>query len=321
MENLFIMTVGVPGSGKSTYFKKMKDKENWVHISSDDIREELFGSAQNQEHNQEVFQEMRKRSAEAIRQNKNVYYDATNINRKKRRNFLKDMKIIALSHSYSFECILFAVPAQICKERNFIRERKVPENVIERMVKQFQVPTFSEGWDNIIRLAPAARTGILEKKLKEACFLFHDNPHHKLSIGDHMIKAYEIGVQTNGEALQYHLKTRYSREVLEAARYHDIGKPECKVFCNWRGEPTKIAHFYSHDNVSAYNYLCYVTDFYDNLKGGPVFSKEKALYIALLIECHMKHYNNDFDNWCKKQHDPHFIADLNLLYELDKAAH
>ena len=71
VENLFIMTVGVPGSGKSTYFKKMKDKENWVYISSDDIRAELFGSAQNQEHNQEVFQEMRKRSAEAIQK----YYD------------------------------------------------------------------------------------------------------------------------------------------------------------------------------------------------------------------------------------------------------
>lgn len=321
MENLFIMTVGVPGSGKSTYFKKIKDKENWVYISSDDIREELFGSAQNQEHNQEVFQEMRKRSVEAIRQNKNVYYDATNINRKKRRNFLKDMKMSALGHSYSFECILFAVPAQICKERNAIRERKVPENVIERMVKQFQVPAFSEGWNNIIRLAPAARVNILETKLKEACFLFHNNPHHKLSIGDHMIKAYDIGVQTNGEALQRHLKVRYSREVLEAARYHDIGKPECKVFCNCHGEPTTIAHFYSHDNVSAYNYLCYATSFYDNLKGGDIFSEEKALYIALLIECHMKHYYKDFDNWCRKQNDSHFIDDLNLLYELDKAAH
>lgn len=318
MENIFIMTVGVPGSGKSTYFKKMEDKKNWVYISSDDIREELFGSAQDQKHNQEVFQEMRKRSAEAIRQNKNIYYDATNINRKKRRNFLKDMKMIAQGHSYSFECILFTVPAQICKERNAIRERKVPENVIERMVRQFQVPTFSEGWDNIIRLAPSAKDDALEKILANARFLSHDNPHHELSIGDHMIRAYEIGIQTNKDTT---IKTHYSREVLEAARYHDIGKPECKGFCDWHGKPTKIAHFYSHDNVSAYNYLCYVTHFYDDSKKEHIFSEEKALYIALLIECHMKHYNGDFNNWCKKQHDPHFIADLNLLYELDKAAH
>ena len=120
VENLFIMTVGVPGSGKSTYFKKMKDKANWVYISSDDIRAELFGSAQDQKHNQEVFQEMRKRSAEAIIQNKNIYYDVTNVIRKKRKNFLKDMKNVAQGHSYSFKCILFAVAVKICKERNFI---------------------------------------------------------------------------------------------------------------------------------------------------------------------------------------------------------
>lgn len=321
MENMFIMTVGVPGSGKSTYFKEMKDKENWVHVSSDDIRAELFGSAQDQEHNQEVFQEMRKRSAEAIRQNKNVYYDATNIIRKKRKNFLKDMKNVAQGHFYSFKCALFAEPVWICKERNAQRDRKVPETVIERMVRQFQVPAYSEGWDDIIRFASSANDDALEKMLKDACRLSHDNPHHKLSIGDHMIRAYEIGVQTNRDAALHPLKTRYSAEVLEAARYHDIGKPECKGFCDWRGKPTKIAHFYSHDNVSAYNYLCYVTHFYDGSKKGQVFSESKALYIALLIECHMKHYNGDFDNWCKKQHDPRFIADLDHLYELDKAAH
>lgn len=320
--NRFIMTVGVPASGKSTYFRIQfgKMNEEWVYLSSDNIREELFGSAEDQTHNQAVFLEMRKRAAAAIRENKNIYYDATNINRKKRKNFLKDIKNIARGHDYNFECFLFAVPAVTCKRRNAKRERKVPETVIERMVRQFQVPIYAEGWDIIIRIAPEAKDGKLEELLEKARSLRHDNPHHKLTVGDHMLKAYRIGEAENELACGTYGtgSLPYSFEVLEAARYHDIGKPECKDFHDWHGKPTKIAHFYSHDNVSAYIYLCYVTSFCYN---STTFVPDACFYIAFLIEAHMKPYNGDYENWCKKQHYKHFILDLNQLHNLDMRAH
>ena len=40
----FIMLVGLPASGKSTYAEKLKEKEYHIH-SSDSIREELTGDA------------------------------------------------------------------------------------------------------------------------------------------------------------------------------------------------------------------------------------------------------------------------------------
>ena len=41
----FILTRGIPASGKSTFAKKwfMEDPENRVRVNRDDIREELYG--------------------------------------------------------------------------------------------------------------------------------------------------------------------------------------------------------------------------------------------------------------------------------------
>ena len=47
------------------------------------------------------------------------------------------------------ESIIVATQYEKCLEQNKNRERKVPEEVIDRMYKSFQVPTFTEGWDLI----------------------------------------------------------------------------------------------------------------------------------------------------------------------------
>ena len=50
----FTMVVGIPGSGKSTFAEEHKN-ENTIHISSDAIREEIFGDAGCQDDNNRVF--------------------------------------------------------------------------------------------------------------------------------------------------------------------------------------------------------------------------------------------------------------------------
>lgn len=52
------MLVGLPASGKSTYAKKLSKKENAIILSSDELRKELFGNINNQNHNAEVFKEL-----------------------------------------------------------------------------------------------------------------------------------------------------------------------------------------------------------------------------------------------------------------------
>ena len=60
---VFTMLMGLPGSGKSTFANEVvtADSLTSVLISSDSLREELFGDVNDQTHNTEVFEEMHRR--------------------------------------------------------------------------------------------------------------------------------------------------------------------------------------------------------------------------------------------------------------------
>ena len=63
-ENELNILIGIPGSGKTT-FAKSKLFENYIYLSSDEIRKELYGF-ENQEHNNEVFDLLHKRLFSAL---------------------------------------------------------------------------------------------------------------------------------------------------------------------------------------------------------------------------------------------------------------
>ena len=87
----FIMLVGLPGSGKTyiteNYFSRAK------HISSDAIREELWGDANDQRNGDKVFYEMDKRTCSALEAGEDVVYDATNMNSRKRKAVVRTKKV------------------------------------------------------------------------------------------------------------------------------------------------------------------------------------------------------------------------------------
>ena len=140
----FIIMVGLPGSGKSTVAKELSIKENAVLHSSDDLREELFGDADNQDNNELVFQELSKRISRDLLNGRSVVYDATNSSYKKRKAFLEGLKM-----EYYKECYMVATPYEKCIRQNSGRSRRVPEKVIENMYKGIFIPQYFEGWDHI----------------------------------------------------------------------------------------------------------------------------------------------------------------------------
>lgn len=62
----FVMMVGLPGSGKSTYAKELADEMRAVICSSDAIREELRGDENSQDKNEEVFKILHSRIKECL---------------------------------------------------------------------------------------------------------------------------------------------------------------------------------------------------------------------------------------------------------------
>jgi len=305
-------TIGIPGSGKSTWCENNKERLNAIVHSSDDIRKKEFGDENDQSKNNDVFEILHKRVKEDLLSGKNVIYDATNLKRKNRLHFLNQIKNIPCEKV----CVLFATPIEICKQNNAARDRKVPEEVIDRMVKSFDVPCIQEKWDEIqivwwdCKKMFEADYYNWGRDIIEWCNVSHDSPFHKLSIGEHMFKASEYFRNKEIDV---------SLELSLATFMHDCGKVACKDFHDHNGE-SEIAHYYGHEQCGSYYSLFYLKRAY------PFLTDEQILYISLLIGLHMRPFNAYNQNPKTEVKDRMLyggkvIDNLLLLHDADLYAH
>lgn len=301
-----IFLIGLPSAGKSSYCESYKVlNPDAVIVSSDAIREEVFGDVNDQSHNQEVFSIVEKRCREALKANKEVILDATNLNRKRRINFIKVMP------KCEVEAVVFAIPFEVCCERNENRERVVPMSAMERMYKSFQPPHYAEGFDKIkyVHLEDFDDEYYYFNMLQSNRFCEHDNPHHSLSCGIHCYAAARVTIE------ELHKDEELSERdglIVIAAEHHDMSKYRCKVFHDMKGKPTDEAHYYGHECVSAYDFLVCFSEMNDD---------EKA-FVSNLIANHMVFYAGEGAvKSRRKLYGEDFWAALEVIHKADKAAH
>ena len=302
----FLMLCGLSGSGKSTVAKELAVKYNAIIFSSDALRLELYGDVNCQEHNNNLFVELHRRVKECLKSGKSAILDSTNLNYKKRMGFLAELGKIPCTKI----CVLVATPYEECLRRNAARERKVPEYVIERQYRQFDVPCqYYEGWGLVDIVFP---DGMERKRAIDFLNQVHDfnqdNPHHELTLGGHCEATLDYLFETCGDI------NRRSTVLRRAGALHDCGKCFTKTFTNSKGEPTDIAHYYNHEHTGSYDSLFY----------GP---EEQALDVAVLIRWHMMPYVWEKDN-NEKLHSKYrrlwgeqLYQDIMKLHEADQAAH
>lgn len=302
------MLCGLPGSGKSQYAERIAAEYDFTIHASDALRKELFGDENYQDKNEELFDTLHRRIKRDLRNGKNVIYDATNISRKRRMAFLRSLGNIECHKC----CVFIPTPYETCLKVNKKRGRTVPEEVIERMYKSFQVPHRSEGFDSVFVDYSVLRKNLnIHNLIKRLDKVSQDNPHHKLTIGEHC-----------KEAVCYIAQHTKSVELRWAAYIHDIGKGFCKQFKNSYGSPTKYAHYYGHENVSAYLAVGYLRPHFS--------STETILDIAFLVNNHMRLMQIErlpqevrrttYERFKRQVGDDRIIAQLMLLREADKYA-
>ena len=138
--------VGIPGSGKSTWVANEYDGDGMV-LSSDAIREELYGDEAIQGNPNEVFDELYYRMEECLKQDRDVVIDATSIGKRERYTTIK----MAKQYNAKLEAVVFKTPVPVCIRRNDERVRTVPDYAMDHMIRKFEDPTIAEGFD-IIRV-------------------------------------------------------------------------------------------------------------------------------------------------------------------------
>jgi predicted kinase len=139
------ITVGLPGSGKSTYLARLGVNA----ISSDEIRRIVADDPHDQSMNARIFSVIRYLIRQRIAAGRPVtYVDATHLTPWERKPYV----MLARRYGCQLEALFFDVPVDICIARNQARERVVPEEAIRKMAQQMITPSIEEGFARITRI-------------------------------------------------------------------------------------------------------------------------------------------------------------------------
>jgi len=147
-EQTIHVLVGLPGSGKTTFYGACKAFQGAVRISLDDLRQQCTGQDFVPGFEPWVKAWVDVTVPYLLAHGQSVVLDATNISRAIREKSVRDAKAAGV-HAV---CWLIDVPNIEAWRRNAERERFVGEDVFEGMAERFERPSAEEGFDSMYRV-------------------------------------------------------------------------------------------------------------------------------------------------------------------------
>lgn len=272
--NLIIM-IGISSSGKSTIAKQIAEKANCVIISSDGIRAEICeGGVSDQSKNEEVFQIFHRRIRDNLLKGNNVIADATNITLKSRRAIFNAVRGI---DCYKIGYLVIKSIEDCIKDNKNDDRVAVPDEVIYKQVKKFQVPFYNEGFNKIFiddlnkyEYKPFSNI----KKYLQMINFDQKTPYHNQTLDEHCDFVAD-------NFLKYHYPKYYNF----AATFHDLGKIYVQTF-----DENGKARYFNHENYGAYLLL---TDYSQLFHDG--YTTDEILDILFLVNYHMLPMNWNTD--------------------------
>lgn len=135
---ILVLTVGIPGSGKSTWAKAFCEKTGYVRVCPDDIRKRITGNISDISKDGVVWSEAFDTIENLLETGKNVVFDSTMVNSKTRK------RMISLFENYAVIVYkLFPCTSELAKDRiktdinSNVERSNVPENVVDSMYQNW----------------------------------------------------------------------------------------------------------------------------------------------------------------------------------------
>ncbi|MCW3491717.1 ATP-binding protein [Dethiobacter alkaliphilus] len=150
MELRVCLFIGIPASGKSSWAQKLlrENPKKFSYLSSDEVRESVFGDVADMSHNALVFQIMKDRMVTALENERSVILDATFVKASERQPFIQ------LAKELEAQVMAYYIKTDLGEalQRNENRKRKVPPEVIRQRLKDVEEPEPAEGFDRIVTI-------------------------------------------------------------------------------------------------------------------------------------------------------------------------
>ena len=126
-----IITVGSPGSGKSTFVRRRFPPDKFTYVSRDDLK---------------TRNKCLKVCQGALNEGENVVIDNTNADVATRKLYLDMARKFA---NVRTKCLYFTAGWDLCLHNNALRDKKVPTVALRMYWSRFEEPTKGEGFDVI----------------------------------------------------------------------------------------------------------------------------------------------------------------------------
>jgi predicted kinase len=148
------ITIGIPGSGKSTWVRNNLRVSGKIIVALDEIRKKRYGffpQNLNDDLESEVWKEAISQAVSAIEAGNDAVIDSMALTIEFRR---KIFKMIAEGTDAKFNkiAIFIDTPVEVAIQRNYSRQKIVKEETILDMSRHLQEPTEAEGFQKVIRI-------------------------------------------------------------------------------------------------------------------------------------------------------------------------
>lgn len=158
LQPLYIILIGAPGSGKSTFIKALSEHLKLTIGSTDDQVDDYafnhgitYSQAMQKINFKHLKRNMEAHVLDAVKRGLHVVIDQTNMNKKSRREKLEWASTRHVKVAVSFDVDVKVLLERI-EKRSAATGKDIPKHVFFSMLKKYEAPTKDEGFDHVFEL-------------------------------------------------------------------------------------------------------------------------------------------------------------------------